>query len=131
MAKFSTKAIFAEDYTDRQFAEFNSTKLKDILNLSGRNKPRFIQRHNNLQSLIKILSNRDVHRVFVLADENTNVTNVISQSRLVSFLLDVHSRYWKNKFIPVYETPVKNWNLRNLEVLHVEESDLLIRAFGK
>jgi len=84
--KFSTVSLLAEE-SYRQMEEFATKPVKDLLDISGRNKWVAVSYKDPISKLLQLLST--THRVAVLDEEN-NFVGLITQSKFVDFI-------WKNQ----------------------------------
>jgi CBS domain-containing protein len=84
VTKFSKVSIMAYD-SWQQMEEFAEKKVKDLLNISGRNNWCSVDYKAPLVTLTSFLSKPNFHRIVVL-NEVKDVVGIISQSKLVEVL---------------------------------------------
>jgi CBS domain-containing protein len=84
VTKFSKVSVLAYE-SWQQMEEFAQKKVKDLLNISGRN-PRLTMSYKvSITELLAILSATNAHRVAVI-NEAKDVVGLVTQSKLVDFL---------------------------------------------
>jgi len=106
ITKFSTIPIQAyEAY--QQMESFAKTKVKHLLDISGRNKWVTIQERKPFAQLVLLLSDRHIHRVAIVNDKN-DVLGMVSQSALVRFFYSQRDKF-DERFKRVLQEKVEEW----------------------
>jgi len=111
--------------SEQQMTEFNNKKIKDLINISGRNFWHKIQYNKPLDELLSILSNSNIHRVFVV-NEVDDIIGLVSQSSILNF---IHSHPLQPSLQQLYNEPVTKWIKSGTNPLTINMREFVIKAY--
>ena len=80
--KFGTRAQYGpDDFTERQCSEFLETQVGHVLDLSRREQWTSLYESDSLETITKVLSNPNQHRVAIISKNKSHLIGIISQFR--------------------------------------------------
>lgn len=123
--------------SEQQMSEFNNKKIKvlstpfdshqiqDLINISGRNFWHKIQYNKPLDELLSILSNSNIHRVFVV-NEVDDIVGMVTQTSILNF---INSHPLQPSLQHLYNEPVTKWIKSGTNPQTINMREFVIKAY--
>jgi 5'-AMP-activated protein kinase regulatory gamma subunit len=105
--------------------DFNLTNVKNIIDISKRNKFIILNEKENIFNTLKIFSQEKVHRIAIM-DINENIIGVISQSAFIRFLFKENLISKIIKDIPIHQL---NYITKENKLINISPNIRTIDAF--
>lgn len=121
-SKFATVSLQASE-SFRQMEEYGKKEVRDIMDISGRNRMTSYQANGSLAKLIVLLSSPNLHRVYI-TNERKEIVGVISQSKLIQWIYE-NSKEFDGK----WDKTIESLGFSHQKVVTVGCNEFMITAF--